>query len=240
MATTEEFVVSPENRVSRTAERGAYDKATIFSILDSAFICNIGFVHNGKPIVIPMTYWREGEYVYFHSGTKGRFATACSNSDICLTVTHFDGLVLGHSAFNHSFNYRSVVVHGRAEVIQDHDTKAELMKSFVEHVMPGRYQDIRPVKDNEVRALTLMRLKLQEVSAKIRDEFPDEETVSPDWPAWIGVVPAKIVFAPPVSDPSRNKVGAPPAYIDQYQGSDRYTPRYFSEAFAPLNRQKNR
>lgn len=234
MNDTTEFSTESQHRVARTPERGAYDKTTVFSILDAGFICNIGFVCDGKPIVIPMTYWREGEHVYFHSATKGRFASACANSEICLTVTHLDGLVLGHSAFNHSFNYRSVVIHGKPEVIEDLDTKIELMKSFVEHVMPNRYSNIRPVKDNEAKALVLLKIKLDQVSAKIRDEFPDEETVSPDWPTWIGVIPAKMVFGTPVADPARNKIEFVPEYITQYQGSDGHRPRYFPEAYSNL------
>src|SRR5437016_105365 len=113
------FNPAPENRVRRIAERASYDRAVVHSILDAGYFCHIGFVACDKPVVIPMTYWREGEYVYFHSATKGRFAQACVDQEICITVTQFDGLVLGHSAINHSYNYRSVVLSGRAEEVVD-------------------------------------------------------------------------------------------------------------------------
>lgn len=98
MPGSQQFSTSPENRVKRIAERAAYDQDSINAILDAGYVCHIGFVASGKPVVIPMTYWREGGYVYFHSANKGRFADACANGDICITVTHFDGLVLGHTA----------------------------------------------------------------------------------------------------------------------------------------------
>jgi nitroimidazol reductase NimA-like FMN-containing flavoprotein (pyridoxamine 5'-phosphate oxidase superfamily) len=220
------FATSAENRVVRIAERASYDKATVFAILDAGYFCHIGFVANGKPIVMPMTYWREGEYVYFHSANKGRFADACANAEICITVTHFDGLVLGHSAMNHSYNYRSVVMHGKPEIITDHAEKIAAMQAFVEHVLPQRFAQVRGIKDNEARAITLLRLKLDQVSAKVRDEFPDAEEVSPDWPAWIGVIPARTTFLPPVADPTRNKIAEVPDNISQFRGRDQHQPGY--------------
>jgi nitroimidazol reductase NimA-like FMN-containing flavoprotein (pyridoxamine 5'-phosphate oxidase superfamily) len=199
------------HRVTRIAERGAYDRATVHAILDAGYVCHIGFVADGKPVVIPMTYWREGEHVYFHSANKGRFADACASGEVCLTVSHFDGLVLGHSAFNHSYNYRSVVLHGRPEMVADHAEKTAAMQSFVEHVLPGRWEQLRPVRDNEIRAITLMRLKLEQVAAKVRSGFPDEEEVAPDWPVWIGVLPAAVAFGAPVPDPVRNRTDLPDA-----------------------------
>lgn len=223
------FAPAPEHRVNRIAERAAYDKASVFSILDAGYFCHIAFVAQGRPVVLPMTYWRAGEYVYFHSANKGRFADACASGEICLSVTHFDGLVLGHSAMNHSYNYRSVVIHGKPEIILDHAEKLAAMRAFVEHVLPGRYEQVRAIQDNEARATTLLRLKLEQVAAKVRDEFPDEESVSPDWPAWIGVIPARTVFGAPLADPSRNKIATPPANIAAYQGKDPHQPRYLAE-----------
>jgi nitroimidazol reductase NimA-like FMN-containing flavoprotein (pyridoxamine 5'-phosphate oxidase superfamily) len=199
----------PAHRVSRIAERAAYDHATVHAILDAGYVCHIGFVAEGKPVVIPMSYWRDGEHVYFHSAVKGRFADACAQSEVCLTVTHFDGLVLGHSAFNHSFNYRSVVLHGRAEVVSDYAAKTAAMQSFVERTVPGRWPLLRPVRDSEIRAITLLRLKLDQVSAKVREGWPDEETVAPDWPVWVGVLPAATVFGAPLADPGRNRAEMP-------------------------------
>jgi hypothetical protein len=215
-----------QHRVIRHAERATYDKASVFAILDAGYVCHIGFISDGKPMIIPMSYWRDGEFIYFHSAANGRFANACANNEICLTVTHFDGLVLGHSAVNHSFNYRSVVIHGKAEVIADHEVKLAAMKSFVNHVIPHRYERVRPINDSEAQEITLLRLRIEQVSAKTRDEFPDEEHISPDWPTWIGVIPAKTIFAVPIADPSRNKAEPLPAYIAQYRGKDQHEPGY--------------
>jgi nitroimidazol reductase NimA-like FMN-containing flavoprotein (pyridoxamine 5'-phosphate oxidase superfamily) len=226
MSSDANYTPDSSNQVSRIAERAAYDKATIHAILDAGYFCHIGFIANGKPVVMPMTYWREGEHVYFHSANKGRFAQACAEGEICLTVSHFDGLVLGHSAFNHSYNYRSVVVHGKPEVIADHGEKLTAMQSFVEHVIPGRWEHLRPLRDNEIRSITLMRIKLDQVSAKVRDDFPDAEEVEPNWPVWVGVLPAVTAFAAPVADPARNKINPAPRHVAGYFGNDNHIPHY--------------
>lgn len=228
MPDTPLFATRPEHRVTRIAERAAYDQASVHAILDAGYFCHIGFVADGKPVVIPMTYWRDGEWVYFHSANKGRFADACANSDICITVTHFGGLVLGHSAMNHSYNYRSVVLHGRPEIVADHAAKTEAMRHFVEHVMPGRWASLRPIKDNEIKAITLLRLKLDQVSAKVRDEWPDEETVDPDWPVWVGVLPATTTFSGALPDPLRNRQDLP-EHVQQHRGRDQHRPRYLDD-----------
>jgi hypothetical protein len=114
-------------------------------------------------------------------------------------------VALGHSAFNHSYNYRSVVIHGRAEAVVDPAAKTEAMHEFVETIIPGRWAQLRPVKESEIRSIALMRIKLDQVSAKIRDEYPDEETVDPAWPVWVGVIPARLVFGAPL--PARSETG---------------------------------
>jgi nitroimidazol reductase NimA-like FMN-containing flavoprotein (pyridoxamine 5'-phosphate oxidase superfamily) len=224
------FATAPDNRVCRIAERASYERATVNAILDASYLCHIGFISSGKPMVMPMTYWRSGEYVYFHSAHKGRFAQACLDSDICITVSCFDGLALGHSAFNHSYNYRSVVIHGRAEAIVDPAAKTEAMRAFVESVIPGRWAQVRPVKESEIGSIALMRIKLDQVSAKIRDEYPDEETVDPDWPVWVGVIPAKLVFGAPLPDPVRNRVPVAPRHVAAFCGKDDFHPAYGTPA----------
>lgn len=231
MTDSKHFAPRPEHRVKRIAERAAYDHDSVNAILDAGYFCHIGFVADGKPVVIPMTYWRDNGYLYFHSANKGRFADACASSDICITVTHFDGLVLGHSAMNHSYNYRSVVMHGRPEMVSDHDEKTAAMRAFVEHVIPGRWDLLRPIKDSEIKAITLLRLKLDQVSAKVRDEWPDEETGDPDWPVWVGVLPAATAFAAPLPDPTRNRAPAP-EHVQRHRGRDQHQPRYL-DALAP-------
>jgi uncharacterized protein len=192
-----------------------------------SYLCHIAFVQDGRPIVIPMSHWRTGDYLYLHSANKGRFATACVDNDLSVSIASFDGIVLGHSAFNHSYNYRSVVVHGRCEAITDADEKALAMKAFVEHVVPGRWEALRPVTDAEIRSIMVMRIRLDSVSAKIRDEFPDEETGDPDWPVWVGVVPAKLTFGQPDPDPARNRIEPAPEHVRDYRGiDDHFVPGY--------------
>lgn len=226
------FATAADNRVSRVAERASYERATVNTILDANYLCHIGFISAGRPMVIPMTFWRSGEFVYFHSANKGRFAQACIDNDLCLTVSCFDGLALGHSAFNHSYNYRSVVLHGRAEAVVDHAAKTEAMREFVETIIPGRWAQVRPVKDSEIRSIALMRIKLDQASAKIRDEYPDEETVDPDWPVWVGVIPAKLVFGTPLPDPVRNRISMAPERIADFCGKDEFLPAYGAVAAA--------
>jgi nitroimidazol reductase NimA-like FMN-containing flavoprotein (pyridoxamine 5'-phosphate oxidase superfamily) len=228
------FATAAENRVCRIAERASYERATVNAILDSSYLCHIGFISSGKPMVIPMTYWRSGEFVYFHSANKGRLAQACIDSDICITVSCFDGLALGHSAFNHSYNYRSVVIHGRAQAIVDPAAKTEAMREFVETIIPGRWAQVRPVKESEIRSIELMRIKLDQASAKIRDAYPDEETVDPDWPVWVGVIPAKLVFGVPLPDPVRNRIPVAPEHIAGFRSMDGFIPSY---AAAPADGQ---
>jgi nitroimidazol reductase NimA-like FMN-containing flavoprotein (pyridoxamine 5'-phosphate oxidase superfamily) len=220
------FATAPANRVSRIGERASYERETVNAILDSSYLCHIGFISAGRPMVIPMTYWRSGDFVYFHSANKGRFAQACIDSDICITISCFDGLALGHSAFNHSYNYRSVVIHGRAEAVVDPAAKTEAMHEFVETIIPGRWAQVRPVKESEIRSIALMRIKLDQVSAKIRDEYPDEETVDPAWPVWVGVIPARLVFGAPLPDPVRNRVPIAPEHVAGFRSMDRFSPAY--------------
>lgn len=228
MTTTEPalFATADHNRVARVAERASYQREKVNAILDSSYLCHIGFISAGKPMVIPMTYWRSGEFVYFHSATKGRFAQACIDSDICIAVSCFDGLALGHSAFNHSYNYRSVVIHGRAEAVIDHAAKTAAMREFVETIIPGRWAQLRPVKDSEIRSIALMRIRLDQVAAKIRDEYPDEETVDPDWPVWVGVIPARLEFGAPLPDPVRNRMTEAPEHVAGFVGKDDFLPTY--------------
>ncbi|TAL54569.1 MAG: pyridoxamine 5'-phosphate oxidase family protein [Pandoraea sp.] len=143
--------------------------------------------------------------------------------------------LLGHSAFNHSYNYRSVVVQGRCEVVNDPEQKKFAMRAFVDHVVAGRWETLRPVTDSEMRAVVVMRIRLSTVSAKARDEFPDKETDNPDWPVWVGVIPARLAFGAPEADPVRNKVSPAPEQVREYAGIDRFTPTYRFKTNSPAD-----
>ncbi|MEU4998778.1 pyridoxamine 5'-phosphate oxidase family protein [Streptomyces sp. NPDC021622] len=183
---------------TRARERAAYDHASVHAILDEAYVCHLGFVRDGAPVVLPTLYGRVGETLYVHGSTGSRplrMAGAAPQDDpglqVCLTVTHVDGLVLARSAFHHSINYRSVVVHGTAYQVTDPEEKRTALDALVDHVVPGRSADSRPANTKELAATAVLRLDLTEVSAKVRTGGPNDEPEDLDLPYWTGVVPLR-------------------------------------------------
>lgn len=219
-------LVEERYKVKRIPERGTYSKDTIYSIIDASYMCHVSFLVNALPSTIPLACWRQNDHLYIHAANKGRLSKTLIGEYVCITVALFDGLVLGHSAFNHSYNYRSVVIHGKMEEVNGHDLKIESMKAFMDHVLPERWAQIRPVKDNEIKSIVVMRIALDQAVGKIRDEFPDEESDTPDWPTWIGIIPAKITFLAPVADASRNTIADVPDNIQSYKNIDDYAPQF--------------
>jgi nitroimidazol reductase NimA-like FMN-containing flavoprotein (pyridoxamine 5'-phosphate oxidase superfamily) len=180
---------SARARVRRLPKRGHYDRATIDAILDAGFLCHVGFVAGGAPVVIPTLYWREGDFLYLHGSIASRMLGESLKAPICVTVTHLDGFVLTRSAFHHSVNYRSVVVFGAAEEVADPRERAARMRTFMEGLFPGRWDTLRPVKPKELKATRLLRLPIDEASAKIRSGPPADDKADLDWPAWGGIIP---------------------------------------------------
>src|SRR5438067_6502370 len=161
---------SERTRVVREPQRGAYDRAQIDAILDAGLVCHLGFVHDGHPFVIPTLYGRVGDEVYVHGSSASRMLrTLKGGVDACLTVTLVDGLVLARSIFNHSINYRSVVVLGRAVEVDDPDEKVRALEAFGERILPGRWVEVRPPTSQELKATSILRLPLDEASAKVRE-----------------------------------------------------------------------
>ncbi|WP_443048452.1 pyridoxamine 5'-phosphate oxidase family protein [Streptomyces sp. NBC_00272] len=187
---------------SRSRERARYDRETVHSILDQAYVCHLGFVRDGAPVVLPTLYGRVGETLYVHGSTGSRPLLAAGKADpglpVCLTVTHVDGLVLARSAFNHSINYRSVIVHGTAYQVTDEDECRMALDALVDHVVPGRSADSRPANAKELAATAVIRLDLREVSAKIRTGGPNDEPEDMGLPYWSGVVPVAPVHGTPI------------------------------------------
>ncbi|WP_406448219.1 pyridoxamine 5'-phosphate oxidase family protein [Streptomyces sp. NBC_00876] len=187
---------------TRSRERAAYDRALIHSILDEAYLCHLGFVRDGAPVVLPTLFGRVGERLYVHGSTGSRPLRAAGGSDdglaVCLTVTHVDGLVLARSAFHHSLNYRSVVVHGTAYTVTDPEERRTALDAIVEQVVPGRSADSRPADEKELAATAVIRLDLREVSAKIRTGGPNDDERDLTLPHWAGVVPLAPGYAAPV------------------------------------------
>jgi hypothetical protein len=208
-------VPTQHTTVKRHPERGAYDRASIDPILDEALICHLGFVIEGRPFVIPTIHARDGDALYVHGSPASRMLRAARQGvDICVTVTILDGLVLARSVYNHSMNYRSVVVLGRAREVTDRDEKLRAMRRVVEHVVPGRWNDARRPSDREIKGTTILALALDEASAKIRSGPPTDDDADLGVPVWAGVIPLRIEPGDPVPDSGID--GPPPAYAAEY------------------------
>ncbi|MFC7310543.1 pyridoxamine 5'-phosphate oxidase family protein [Streptomyces monticola] len=187
---------------TRAKERASYDRELVHSILDEAYVCHLGFVRDGAPVVLPTLYGRVGDRLYVHGSTGSRPLRAAGKPDpglqVCLTVTHVDGLVLARSAFHHSLNYRSVVVHGTAQQVTDPQEKREALDALVDHVVPGRSYDSRPANTKELAATAVLSLDLNEVSAKVRTGGPNDDPEDQGLPHWTGVIPLTSAYGAPV------------------------------------------
>ena len=184
-------------RLRRVYERGHFDRATIDGILDAGLICHVGYTIDGLPYVTPTIYWREGDRVYWHGSSASRMLRKSEGADVCLTVTHLDGLVLARSAFHHSANYRSVMLFGRASKVTDRDDKLARMKTFVDLLYPGRWEELRPITDQEIKATTLLSIPIEEGSAKVRTGPPVDDEEDYALPVWAGTVPMRPTYDAP-------------------------------------------
>lgn len=211
------FTPTPRTQVKRLPKRGAYDRETVFKILDQAFVCHVGFVVDGQPYVIPTNFGRNGETLYLHGSAASRMLRTLSEGvPVCVTVTLTDGLVLARSAFHHSVNYRSVVVLGTARLVENPKEKMEVLRLFTEHIMKGRWDEIRWPTEQEMKATTVLALPLEEVSAKVRTGGPVDDEEDYALPVWAGVLPLRVVPAEPVAD-ARLKPGTEiPQYLKSY------------------------
>src|ERR1700756_3625687 len=167
------FAPTPRNRVRRHPERAHYDRGAVFAILDSALMCHIGYVVDGRPYVTPTLFWREGERLYWHGSSASRMLRTQGNRiPVCVTVSHVDGLVLARCAFRHSLNYRAVMAFGTAAIVEDEREKEAGFNAFIERIYPGRTGLMRPIAPQELKATTLMGMTIEEASAKIRADGP--------------------------------------------------------------------
>ncbi|MEV5954445.1 pyridoxamine 5'-phosphate oxidase family protein [Streptomyces sp. NPDC051987] len=187
---------------TRSAERASYDRELVHAILDEGYLCHLGFVRDGAPVVLPTLFGRVGEVLYLHGSTGSRPLRMTGQADpglpVCVTVTHVDGLVLARSAFHHSVNYRSVVVHGIAHQVTDPEEKRRALDALVDHVVPGRAADSRPADKKELAATAVIRLDLNEVSAKTRTGGAHDEPEDLDLPYWAGVLPLRKGYDAPI------------------------------------------
>jgi nitroimidazol reductase NimA-like FMN-containing flavoprotein (pyridoxamine 5'-phosphate oxidase superfamily) len=208
---------TPRTRVIREHERGLYDRETVYAILDAGFICHVGFVQNGQPFVIPTGYGRNGDTLYIHGSAASRMLKEVNQGiPVCVTVTLLDGLVLARSIFNHSMNYRSVVILGQAAIIADPAEKLEALRRLSEHIIPGRWQDSRQPNERELKATTILKLPIKEFSAKVRQGPVVDDADDMSYPTWAGILPLPVVPGTPVPDEKLDSPRAVPAYIRDY------------------------
>ena len=208
------FASTKRTTLKRLSQRASYERCVIYQILDEGFVCHVGFVDSGHPVVIPTAYGRHGNMLYIHGSVASRMLRALANTTpVCVTVTLLDGLVLARSAFHHSMNYRSVVVFGTASMVSNPKTKLKALRAISEHIMPGRWADVRKPNTVELRQTLVLRLPLTEASAKIRTGPPVDEEVDYSLPVWAGEVPVSIVVRRSVADPRLRSGIAIPSYI---------------------------
>lgn len=213
-----DFQPTARTQVKRLPKRGYYDRETVYKILDAGFVCHVGFSVDGQPYVIPTNYGRNGDTLYLHGSAASRMLKTLSGGvPVCVTVTLVDGLVMARSAFHHSVNYRSVVILGTAYLVEDLTEKREALRIFTEHVMKGRWDDVRQPAEHELKATTVLRLPLVEVSAKVRTGGPIDDEPDYDLPVWAGVLPLATIAKPAIPD-DRCKPGLPvPEYLKNYK-----------------------
>ena len=193
------FTPTTRTQVRRLPQRGVYDKSEVYAILDEGYLCHVGFAIDAQPYVIPTGYARLGDEIFIHGSAASRMLRALGDGvDVCVTVTLVDGFVLSRSAFHHSMNYRSVVMLGRARVLVDPMEKMIAMRRFTNHILPGRFEEVRPPSDAELKATMVLALPLEEVSAKIRKGPPVEDEGDIERPVWAGVVPLRGQLGTPV------------------------------------------
>ena len=204
-------------RVVREPHRGVYERETVYQFLDEGLVCHVGFVSEGQPFVIPMNYGRSGGHLYLHGSVASRMLRRLDQGvPVCVTVTLLDGLVFARSIFNHSMNYRSVVVLGTAKPVEDATQKLEGLRAISEHMAPGRWKDARPPTETELKATLVLRLPIQEFSGKARRGPPMDDEKDYPFPVWAGVLPLTLQASEPINDPHLNPPRAVPEYVKNY------------------------
>ena len=211
------FTPTPRTRVIREPERGVYDREAAYRILDEGFLCHAGFAVDGQPFVIPTSYGRKGASLYIHGSAASRMLRQLKEGvPVCITVTLLDGLVLARSIFNHSMNYRSVVVLGKATLVDDPEEKLEALRILSEHILPGRWADSRQPNERELKATSVLRVPIEEFSAKVRVGPPVDDEDDYAFPTWAGVVPLKTIAGAPINDPRLDSACGTPSYVTGY------------------------
>jgi uncharacterized protein len=208
---------TPRTRVVREAERGVYDRETVNRILDEGFLCHVGFVADGQPFVIPTSYGRKDANLYIHGSAASRMLRQMKEGvAVCVTVTLLDGLVLARSVFNHSMNYRSVVILGKATLVDEPNEKLAALRLLSEHILKGRWDDSRQPTERELKATSVLRVPIEEYSAKVRVGPPIDDAEDYSFPTWAGVLPLEIKPGSPIPDEKLDPPREVPVYVKNY------------------------
>ena len=209
-----EFEQTSRNQVRRIAKRGKYDKETIYQILDASFLCHLGFTVEDQPFVIPTLFARVDDVIYVHGSQVSRMLKTLSNgAKICLTVTLTDGIVLARSAFHHSMNYRSAVVFGTGKLVEDETEKLRALKAISDNILPERWEDCRQPNQKELNVTSVIRVEIEDASAKIREGMPVDDQEDYELPIWAGILPITQTFGAPVADEQLPKEIKIPDYL---------------------------
>jgi len=212
------FTETERTKLKRLPKRGHFDRETVYGILDEGFICHVGFAPEGRPVVIPTGYARADDRLYIHGSQASRMLrTLAGGVDVCVTVTLVDGLVLARSAFHHSMNYRSVVIFGRATLVEEREEKLAALLALSEHIVRGRWAEVREPNEQELRQTTVLSLALVEASAKIRTGPPLDAEEDYALPVWAGVLPLRLETGEPIDDPRLPEGIDVPEYVLNYK-----------------------
>ena len=214
-------MIDEELRIRRVADRAAYDRETIYPIVDAALIAHVGTVRDGKPVVIPMLAVRDGDWLLLHGAHAAGTFRRGRGQEVCVEMTLLDGLVLARSSFHHSLNYRSVVILGEAEAIADLTERQHALDAIVERLTPGRNEQLRPMTTAELKQTGVLRVSLERASAKVRTGPPVDDEEDYDWDVWAGVLPVSTTIGQPLPDPRlKDDVEVPP-HVQALAGTDR-------------------
>ncbi len=207
---------TPRTTLRRHRERGMTDRADLYAVLDAGLICHLGVVADGAPVVLPTAYGREGDTLYLHGSSANGAFGAADGHQVCVTVTHLDGLVCARSVFTHSVNYRSAVVFGTATLVRDEDERWQALRIITDNLIPGRWAAARQPTRKEMAATAVLSVPLAEASVKIRTGMPKDEPEDLELDVWAGVLPVAVTFGEPVPDPLLRAEIPTPAHILDY------------------------
>ena len=215
---TENFPVTARNKVKRLHERGRYDRASVYAVLDAGVLCHVAYVIEGQPYCTPTIYWRDDDHLYWHGSSASRMLRNLeAGVPVCLTVAHLDGLVLARSGFNHSANYRSAMCFGTARLLTEEDAKAKGLLDVVDRCYPGRSGELRANTKQEIKATSIIAMEIEQASVKVRAKGVADDPEDLDFPVWAGVIPVRTVIG--AAEPCLHVplAMARPGYLDPYQ-----------------------